>query len=153
MQIGIKDNHLIVKKEVETIIIRLLEGEFPNYSEIIKEREGHSIQLEKKLFSMMLKRMSILSSDDYRGIIFKFTEGKLTIVSTNPDIGESKEEMEIEFSGEPIEAAFNPKFFSEAVNAIDEDVVVIDIFDEEKPCIVKGKADGRFLSVIMPMRI
>jgi len=153
VQIGFKDNHFIVKKEVETIIIRLLEGEFPDYSEIIKKRDGHSIPLKKSMFSMMLKRMSILSSDDYRGIIFKFSDDNLTITSTNPDIGESKEDLGIDFEGDAIEAAFNPRFFIEAVNAIDEENIVIDIFDEEKPCLISGIEDKSFLSVIMPMRI
>ena len=153
VQIGFKDNHFIVKKEVETIIIRLLEGEFPNYSEIIKKREGHRIPLNRQMFLMTLKRMSIMSSDDYRGVIFKFSDDKLMITSTNPDIGESKEEMGIEFKGDTIEAAFNPRFFIDAVNAINEEKVFLDIVDEEKPCLIQGVEDKRFLSVIMPMRI
>jgi len=153
VKIGFKDNHFIVKKEVETIVIRLLEGDFPNYSEIIMKREGNSIPLNRQQFLMMLKRMSILSSDDYKGAIFKFTEDNLTITSTNPDIGESKEEMEIEFNGDPIEAAFNPKFFTDAASAIDEENIVIDIVDEEKPCLIQGLENKSFLSVIMPMRV
>jgi len=153
VQIGFKDNHFIIKKEVETIVIRLLEGEFPKYGEIIMKREGNSIPLNRQMFLMMLKRMSILASDDYKGAIFKFTDDNLTITSTNPDIGESKEEMEIEFSGDPIEAAFNPKFFTDAAGAIDEEKIVVDIVDEEKPCLIQGLEDKRFLSVIMPMRV
>ena len=65
VQIGFKENHFIVKKAVETIIIRLLEGEFPKYYDIIRKKEGHHINIEKKKFLMMLKRMSILSSEDY----------------------------------------------------------------------------------------
>lgn len=153
VSVGLKDNHFIVKKEIEIIIIRLLEGDFPNYSDIIREREGNVIQFDKKQFLMMLKRMSILSSEDYRGIIFKFNENNLIITSTNPDIGESKEEMRIEFGGDPIEVAFNPRYFTDAVNSIDEEKVIVDIVDEEKPCLIRGMEDKNYLSVIMPMRI
>ena len=77
----------------------------------------------------------------------------MIITSTNPDIGESKEEMVIEYEGDPIEVAFNPRFFIEAVNSIDEDTVIIDIVDEEKPCFIQGLENKDYLTVIMPMRI
>ncbi|UCD89182.1 MAG: DNA polymerase III subunit beta, partial [Desulfobacterales bacterium] len=108
VQIGFKDSNFIIKKESETIIIRLLEGDFPEYGGIIKKGESHTIQINKLLFLMMLKRMSILSSEDYKGVIFSFSDDRLFITTTNPDIGESKEDMTIEFTGDPIEVAFNP---------------------------------------------
>ena len=60
---------------------------------------------------MMLKRMSILSSDEYKGVIFNFEENKLTISSTNPEIGESKEEMPIEFQGKKDHRDVQPEIF------------------------------------------
>lgn len=153
VQIGFKDNHFIVQKDVETIMIRLLEGAFPNYSEILANLGGHVIKVENQLFLMMLRRMSILASDNYRAVIFNFSDDKLVITSTNPDIGESKEEMIISFEGESIEVAFNPRFFIEALNAIDDDTVIINIVDEEKPCLLEGETEKSYLSAIMPMRV
>ena len=153
VKLGIKDNNFIVKKERETLIIRLLEGEFPNYADIILKLDGHDIHLDRQMFLMMLKRMSILSSDEYKGVIFHFNENKLTINSTNPDIGESKEDMAISYQGEPIEVMYNPKFFIDTLNVIHEDNVVVNIVDEEKPCKIEGENDKTFLSVVMPMRI
>lgn len=153
VQIGFKDSNFIIKKEKENIIIRLLEGDFPEYGGIIKKGESHTIRMEKQLFSMMLKRMSILSSEDYKGVIFSFQDNKLFITTTNPDIGESKEDMTIDFQGSPIEVAFNPKYFIETLSVIDAEKVVISIIDKEKPCFIEGENDDSFLSVIMPMRI
>jgi DNA polymerase-3 subunit beta len=153
IQIGLKDNHFIIKKDAETIIIRLLEGEFPEYREIINRGKGHVINLNKQQFIMMLKRMSILTSDNYKGAIFNFKDDKLTITSTNPDIGESKEEMTISFEGESIEVAFNPRYFIETLGVIESEKVILNIVDEEKPCLIEGEEDKGFLSVIMPMRI
>ncbi|MDP2644975.1 MAG: DNA polymerase III subunit beta [Desulfobacterales bacterium] len=153
VRIGVKNNNFILKKEKETIIIRLLEGTFPKYHDIIKKTGGHNIQFDKRKFLMMLKRMSILTSDSYKGALFKFEAGKLTINATNPDMGESKEDMEIEFSGKTIEVSFNPKFFTDALNMIEEDTILMNIINEEKPCIIKGENDDRFLTVIMPMKI
>ena len=153
VQIGIKESNFIVKKEKETIIIRMLEGEFPKYEDILKKGDDHLIQLDKIKFGKMLKRMSILATDNYKGAVFKFSDNKLVVTATNPDYGESKEETEIEFSGESIEAAFNPKFFIDTLGVIDEEQVIVNIVDGNRPCIIEGDADKSFISVIMPMRI
>jgi DNA polymerase-3 subunit beta len=150
---GIKDNNFVVKKENETIIIRLLEGEFPKYGDIILKSDGNHVVMDRQLFSMMLKRMSILSSEEYKGVVFNFDENKLTISSANPEIGESKEEMRIEFSGKPINVMFNPRYFLDSLSVIDDEKVVISIVSDEKPCLIEGENDKRYLSVIMPMRI
>lgn len=154
VRIAIRDNNLVVEKENETIIIRLLEGDFPDYTEIIKKRDDLiDIHLNRQLFLMMLRRMSILSTEDYRSVLFHLEDGKLIITSTNPDIGESKEEMKIDFSEDPIEAAFNPRFFIETLNVINADTVEMAIVDGEKPCMLTGTGEVDFITVIMPMRV
>ena len=153
VKIGFQESNFIVKKSQETIIIRLLEGEFPQYEGIITRGVGHVLSLEKSQFMHMLRRMSILSSESYKGVIFNFGDGKLNITSTNPDIGESREDLPIEFSGESIQVAFNPKFFIDSLNMIDQESVVLSIIDEEKPCLVEGSDDKSYVSVIMPMRL
>ncbi|MEJ2283181.1 MAG: DNA polymerase III subunit beta [Desulfobacterales bacterium] len=153
VKIGIKDNNFIVKKEKETLIIRLLEGDFPEYGDIVIKKGGHDIVLDRQLFLMMLKRMSILSSDEYKGVIFHFSKDKLVINSTNPDIGESKEDMELNYKGDPMEVMYNPKFFIDTLGVLDEDNIVLNIVDDQKPCKIEGETDKSYLSVIMPMRI
>ncbi len=152
-QVGVKNNNFVIKKDKEIIIIRLLEGDFPEYKDITSKKDCYTISLDKKLFLMMLKRMSILSSENYKGAIFNFSEKRLIITTTNPDIGESKEEISIDFKGEPIEVAFNPRYFIETLNAIDDDKININIVNEERPCLIEGENDKSFLSVVMPMRI
>ena len=153
VNIGIKDNNFIVKKEKETLIIRLLEGDFPAYGDIVVKKDGNDILLDRQLFLMMLKRMSILSSDEYKGVIFHFSQDKLVINSTNPDIGESKEDMELGYKGDPMEVMYNPKFFIDTLGVIDEEKVVLNIVDDQRPCKIEGENDKSYLSVIMPMRI
>ncbi len=153
VQIGVKNNNFVIKKDKEIIIIRLLEGNFPEYKDVIKKEDLYIINLDKQLFLMMLKRMSILSSEDYKSAIFNFSDTKLIITTTNPDIGESKEEIEIDFKGKPMDIAFNPKYFIETLNAIDDDRININILNEERPCLIEGENDKSFLSVIMAMKI
>lgn len=153
VKIGFKDNNFIVQKDTETIIIRLLEGEFPKYKDIITKNETNEISLNKQMFLMMLKRMSILSSENYKGVIFNFVKDKLIVSSTNPDIGESKEDIQIEYNGDPINVAFNPRYFIDNLNVIDDENVIINIINDEKPCLIEGEKDKNFISVVMPMRI
>jgi len=153
VSIGIKENHFVVKRPSETLLIRLLEGDFPEYTEIVMKKGGHDIRVDNQMFTMMLRRMSILSSESYKAVKFCFSENMLLIESTNPDIGESKEEMSIKYSGQAIEATFNPRYFIDALNLIEEETAIMNIVDEEKPCLLEGENDKRFLSVIMPMRL
>ena len=153
INIGVKDNYFIVKKDHETIIIGLLEGDFPAYGDIVIKNDSNSIKIDKRTFNMMLKRMSILSTENYNGVIFNFKNDKLEVTATNPDLGESKEDFSIEFRREPIEVAFNPKYFMETINVIEEDSIFINIRDSKCPCIIEGAEDNNFLSVIMPMKL
>ncbi len=153
VSIGIMNNYFIVKKDAEIIIIRLLEGEFPEYSDIIKKEDVHDIVIDRNRITMLLKRMSILSSENYKGAVFDFNENRLLVSATNPEIGESKEDMEIAFDRERINVAFNPKYIIEILNAIEGEKVLLNIHSEDKPCIIEGVDEKSYLSVIMPMRI
>jgi DNA polymerase III subunit beta len=153
VKIGIEENRLVIKKDFETIIVRLVEGEFPAYGAIFNSEAKHIFKADREKLLMMLKRMSILSSQDYKGALFNFENNRLKVTTTNPEIGESKEEMDIEFDGDPLEISFNPKYFIETLNAIEDDKISARIIDNEKPCLVEGEKDRTFLSAIMPMRI
>jgi len=153
IQIGFKDNSFIVKKDQEGLIIRLLEGEFPDYQLVIPKRNKGELRVEKGAFMMMLKRMSILSSDKYRSVRFKIDKEKMETMTTNPEIGESKEVISVDYSGERIEIAFNPRYFVDVVSTMASDDIIIKLNDEATPCILEGEKDPNFLSVIMPMRI
>ena len=153
VQVGIKKTYFIAKKETETVIIRLLEGEFPEYTDIIKKENHFDIVINRAQFTLMLKRMSILSSENYKGAVFDFSQNSITVSATNPEIGESKEDMAIDFKRDPVKVAFNPKYFIEILNAIETENVLINIVSEEKPCVIEGENDKTYLGVIMPMRI
>jgi len=153
VSIGIIYNYFIVKKDVEIIIIRLLEGEFPEYVDIVKKEDVHDIVIDRNRITMLLKRMSILSSENYKGAVFDFNDNRLLVSATNPEIGESKEDMEIAFDRDRINVAFNPKYIIDILNAIEGDNIVLNIHSEDKPCIIEGVDDKSYLSVIMPMRI
>lgn len=152
--IGFKSNNFIVKKANETIIVRLLEGEFPQYAEIITKSAEHiPVTLEKGLFIKTLRRMSILSSDNYKGVIFKFEPGSLEVRANNPELGEAKESLQVDYRGSALEVAFNPRYFMETLTVVEGDTVRLSLLDSDRPCHVEGGDDETFLCIIMPMRI
>ena len=153
IKIGYNKSHFILKKDNETIIMRLLEGNFPAYKDIINRKEVFSVKLDRQMFLMMLKRMSIFTSENYKGVLFGFNKGKLLVSSTNPELGESKEEMNIDYDAEPMDISFNVRYFIETINVIDDDSIKILLIDNESPCLIEGDKNNNFLSVIMPMRI
>jgi len=153
VQIGFKDNNFIVKKEEEVLIIRLIEGEFPDYEMVIPKTGRNEMNVQKEDFLMMLRRMSILSSEKYSGVRFKIDKEKLETTTTNPEIGEAKEIISVSYNGEPLEVAFNPRYFIEALNSMDSEEVIVRFKDEVNPCTIEGKDDIGFLGVIMPMRV
>lgn len=153
VQLGVKDNKLVIKQDNETFIVRLLEGVFPDYGKVILRDMQSDIVLSKQPLFMMMKRMSIFSTDTYRAVKFRFEEDRLHIDSTNPDIGESKEYMEIEFKRKPLEMAFNPRFFIDSLNVIEEENVILNISNESRPCLVEGENDKSYLGAIMPMHV
>jgi DNA polymerase-3 subunit beta len=153
VQLALQGSYFVVHSSIEKIYIRLLEGQYPKYEDIIFREEGNHIELEKDQFLNMLKRMSILCNENYRAAMFTFDADLLVINATNPDIGESKEDMSIEFKGGKIEAAFNPKFFMDAVNCIDDKKIIINMLSMEKPCLIEGAEDKSYLGAVMPMRV
>jgi DNA polymerase-3 subunit beta len=142
-----------VKKEQEVLIIRLIEGEFPDYEMVIPKTSKDEMVVQKEDLLMMLRRMSILSSDKHPGVRFKIGKEQLEATTTNPEIGESKEIISVSYKGKPLEVAFNPKYFTDALSSMDSAEVVVKLKDEANPCIIEGKDDEGFLSVIMPMRV
>ncbi len=153
VKVGIKNNHFIVTKDDESIMIKLLEGDYPDYRRVLNIKGFTAVEMNRAMFLMMMKRMSILVSDDYKSVILSFMDNKLTATVTNPEIGESKEEISIAYVGESVESAFNPKYFIDALSSFKGDNIIVNIKDKRNPCIIKGSDDTSFVCAIMAMSI
>ena len=153
VQIGVKGNSFIVKKDAETIIIRLLEGDFPKYAEILLPADDSvPLRIDRQGFLATLKRMSILYSENNKGVKIKLSPGQMTVSAKNPDLGESKETLDISYDGAVFEVAFNPKYLIGVLSVIKDGMALVTIIDERRPCLIEGEADKSYRSVIMPMR-
>ncbi len=153
VQVGVKGNSFIIKKDAETIIIRLLEGDFPKYAEILLPADDSvPLRIDRQGFLATLKRMSILYSENNKGVKIKLSPGQMTVSAKNPDLGESKETLDISYDGAVFEVAFNPKYLIGVLSVIKDEMALVTIIDERRPCLIEGEADKSYRSVIMPMR-
>ncbi len=153
INVGIKDNHFIFQTQNESIMIKLLEGEYPNYEPVINYQEMIPVEVDKNMFYTLMKRISILTSDDYKSVILNFKDNELVVTITNPEIGESKEQMMISFSSDEIKSAFNPRYFMDALNMFEKSIVVLNVKDSKSPCIIKSLDNDNLICVIMAMHI
>ncbi len=153
INVAVKDNHFIYQKNNESIMIKLLEGEYPDYKPLLNCDEMTPVEMDKTMFSTLMRRISILTSDDFNSVILNFKDNELVVTITNPEIGESKEEMMVSYSGEEIKSAFNPKYFMDALSVFEDNMVIINIKGDKSPCIIKGVNDNKLVCVIMAMHI
>ncbi len=141
------------KRDDALLVMRLIEGEFPDYNMVVPKGADRRVTLNRVSFTDALKRISILSADRSHGVRFKISSGEFVIEASSPERGEGREELEAVYEGELMQVGFNARYFLEAINVIHGDEVVLELADELSPCVVKDGSDDGFLSVIMPMRI
>ncbi|MFA5904163.1 MAG: DNA polymerase III subunit beta [Desulfobacula sp.] len=153
ISVGIKDNHFIFQDENESVMIKLLEGEYPDYKPVINFQEMIPVEVDRNMFSTLMKRVSILTSDEYKSVILNFKNNELIVTITNPEIGESKERIVIPFSDDEIKSAFNPRYFIDALSLFEDGIVVLNLKESKSPCIIKSLDNDRLICVIMAMHI
>jgi len=153
VEVGVQSNHFFVRKDNETLVINLLDGEFPPYRDLLNIQTAYDVLFPREPLLMMLKRMSIVTSEEYKAVIFNYENNALQVRAVNPNVGESKEKIAIDYDREPLEVAFNPRYFIDALNFIESENVLLNIVDGEHPCIVRGENTSSYFNIIMPMKI
>ena len=153
VQLGFKQKNCVAKKDNALIVMRLLEAKFPDYHAVIPKEENYLIKVNKISLLEAMRKMLILSNERYRAVKIALENDTMEMVSTNPDLGEAQENMQVEYKGERLEAGFNPRYFIDALQSMESEYVNLGFIDESKPCILKGDADKGFLGLIMPMRL
>lgn len=140
-------------KQVQ-LFMRLLDGEFPDYTPVIPKNNDKRVIVRRDQLLNSLKRISVLSQEHSRSVKFQFHKDKLQLFSSNPKLGEAKEDVDIEYSGEVLEIGFNAGYFIDILNALnDQDNIVMEMTDILSPSLVKGsKMDGS-LNIVMPMQL
>lgn len=133
------------------LVSKLVEGNYPNYRQVIPNEARERVTLERDLFLSAVHRVSLLSSEKSNSVKLIFTKNNLEIAANTPDVGEAKESIAVTYKGPDMAIAFNPEYLMAPLRALPNDEVFLDLIDEMSPGVIKIQSP--FLYVIMPMRV
>jgi DNA polymerase III subunit beta len=133
------------------IVTKLIEGNYPNYRQVIPNEVKERISLGREEFLHALRRAEIMTSDKSNSVKLTFGKNNLAITANSPEVGEARESIAINYKGKEMAIAFNPKYMIDPLNALANDEVFIELIDELSPGVLK--INGPFLYVVMPMRL
>ena len=133
------------------IITKLIEGNYPNYRQVIPSETKERVPIHREEFLHALRRAEIMTSEKSNSVKLSFGKNKLEITANSADIGEAKETLAVNYKGTEMAIAFNPKYVIDPLNALTQDEVFMELIDELSPGVLK--INGPFLYVVMPMRL
>jgi len=133
------------------VVTKLIEGNYPNYRQVIPAETKERISLVREEFLHALRRAEIMTSEKSNSVKLSFGKNRLEITANSPEVGEAKETLAINYKGKEMAIAFNPKYMIDPLNALPNDEVFLELIDELSPGVLK--INGPFLYVVMPMRL
>ena len=133
------------------LVSKLIEGNYPNYRQVIPGEAKERITLEREMFLNAVHRVSLLSSEKSNSVKLVFTKNNIEIAANTPDVGEARESLAVAYKGRDFSIAFNPEFLQAPLRALPNDEIFLDLIDEMSPGVIKIQSP--FLYVLMPMRI
>lgn len=153
VMISFLDNNAVVKKKDSIVLMRLVDGYFPDYTRVLPVDNDKTITISRDNLIHSLRRMAILSSEKFKGIMMNLKNGTMEISASNPELGEARESMEVTYGGPELSIRFNARYLLDALAVMAEDSVDLVLKDELSPAILKPHQSEGFISVIMPMRV
>ncbi len=133
------------------VVTKLIEGNYPNYRQVIPSETKERVTLVREEFLHALRRAEIMTSEKANSVKLAFGKNNLAITANSPDIGEARESLAIKYRGKEMAIAFNPRYLIDPHSALAEDEVFVELIDELSPGVLK--VNGPFLYVVMPMRL
>jgi len=154
VSLAFEKNQAVIKTENSLLIIRLMNGDFPDYRNIINIIEQDKfIEIDRQTLINSMKRMILFTEDRFNAVKFHIEKDALMLSSESMDIGNAKDIIKIEYADEIMNLGFNGKYFMDALQVMSSEKIQAYINSEESPCLIKGVDDPGYVSVIMPMKI
>jgi len=151
VKLSIAENQVAFEVGGTLLVSKLIEGNYPNYRQVIPGDAKERITLEREQFLNAVHRVSLLSSEKSNSVKLVFTKNNIEIAANTPDIGEARESLPVVYKGREFSIAFNPEFLQAPLRNLSNDEVYLDLIDEMSPGVIKIQSP--FLYVLMPMRI
>lgn len=151
ISINLTDNQIIFRLGQVEVASRLIEGEYPQYKQLLPEKHEKRIRMDKERLIGVVRRTSLLAQDN-TPIKFNFERNLLVVSASTQDVGEATERMDVECSEEEVKIAFNPGYFLDGVVSVEEDELFLEIIDPLKPALIRPVKAQDFLYLVMPVR-
>lgn len=151
--IGFTKNLMIFRKSGLLLTSRLMEGNYPNYQQVVPKESGKRIIVNRGLLESALRRVSVLSKDKANAVKMSFAPGGMTLFSSNPDYGEATEELTARYEGEALHTGFNARYLLDALSVMDGESVSLQMDTALSPCLIQEAESPGFKCVVMPIKI
>jgi DNA polymerase-3 subunit beta len=135
-----------------TLSTRLIEGQFPNFRQLLPESYEHDVRLPRSDFLDVARRVSQLAQRN-APLRLSFGPGELTVAAETPDVGDAHETMPASFEGEPLEIGFNPEFLKEGIESVEGDEVLLRLISPLRPGLLQPVENEDFRYLVMPIRL
>ncbi len=154
INLGFMEKLMVLADNQDILVIRLMNGEFPDFNNLLNIIDkDNSIEIERVLLLNSMRRMNLFTEEKYNVVKWEMGNNKLTLTSQSLDIGNAREELDIDYQGDPMTMGFNGKYFVETMQALSTDKLRVHINGLGKPCMVCSDDEPGFISIIMPMEL
>jgi DNA polymerase-3 subunit beta len=159
VSLGLGAQSLALKADDRYLFIRLLQDKkFPEYRRIIPESFTYRFSLNRRELHEAIKRISLLSTERFKGVVLKLLADRVEVTFSNPEVGEGFETLPAfleagDAGGLPIEVGFNARYFLEPLNVMESDNAILELNDKDRPCRLGEQTDPHYFSIIMPMSL
>jgi DNA polymerase III subunit beta len=158
VKFGVSENHLFFDAGERRLLARMIDVNFPNYMEVIARDNDRRVMVDRERLLSTIRRISLVANERTRAVRFDFAPGKLTVSSTNPELGDARETVPIDYAGNPFFVGLNAAYVTDFLSAVDTQSVSLELKDENSQCIGRpspSEADlpYEYLYVVMPMRL
>jgi DNA polymerase III subunit beta len=151
LELGVHENQVVFVADGVTLTTRRIEGQFPNYKQLLPETFEHTVALPRTEALDVVRRVSVMAQRN-SPLRLRFSEGELTVSAQTQDVGEAHESLPVGFSGEPLEIGFNPEFLREGIESVTSDEVQLKLISPLRPGLLQADGDD-FWYLIMPIRL
>lgn len=146
-------NNIRIKIKNLLFSAKLVDAKYPDFSKVFQQPLLNEIHVQKQVLKDALTRVAVLSNEKFKGVSFDIYSGNLKISTHNPDHDEAEEELQIEYTGEPINIAFNAQYLLDAVSNLDSELAVLTITSNISSCFINEPNSERYKFIVMPMRL
>ncbi len=152
LAVAVRQNQILFAIGRAVLSSRLIEGQFPNYRQLLPETYEHELTLSGGEVTDVVRRISLLAQKN-APLRLSFQAGEVTVSSQTPDIGEARESLPVAFQGEPFEIGFNPEFLRDGLEGVESGDIVLKLISPLRPGLIQAADDPGFLYLIMPIRL